>query len=151
MKIHIETVGKDREERIVIECYEVREEVSEIINFVKSKDTTLTAYMDSKIFYISIQDIFYIDTVDNKVFVYLEEKVYELKNKLYEIESLYAGRYFFRCSKSVIINLMKIESIKPGLNSRFIAKLYNGEEIIISRKYVADLRRSYRGGWHESY
>lgn len=145
MRIHIETVAKEKEERIVIECYEVREEISEIINFVKSKDTKLTAYMDSKVFYISLQDIFYIDTVDNKVFVYLEEKVYELKNKLYELEALYAGRYFFRCSKSVIINLMKIDCIKPALNSRFIAKMKNGEEIIISRKYITELRKKFQG------
>ncbi len=145
MKIHIETVGKDQEEQVVIECYEVREEISEIINFVKTRDTTLAAYVDSQIFYISLQDIYYIDTVDNKVFVYLEEKVYELKNKLYELESLYAQRCFFRCSKSVIINLMKIECITPALNSRFVAKLHNKEEIIISRKYVTDLKDRLQG------
>lgn len=145
MRIHIETVGKEKEERIVIECYEIREDISEIIDFVKSKDTTLTAYMDSKVFYISLQDIYYIDTVDNKVFVYLEDSVYELKNKLYELESLYAVRSFFRCSKSVIINLMKIECIKPAMNSRFVAKLKNGEEVIISRKYVADLKKKLQG------
>lgn len=145
MKIHIETVGTEKEERVVIECYEIREEISEIISFIKSKDSNLAAYMDSKVYYISLQDIYYIDTVDNKVFVYLEDKVYELKTKLYELESLYAGRSFFRCSKSVIVNLMKIECMKPSLNSRFIAKLINGEEIIISRKYVADLKKKLQG------
>lgn len=145
MKIRIETVGKEEEEQIVIACYEVREEISEIIEFVKSRDTTLTAYVDSQIFHISLQDIYYIDTVDNRVFVYLDEKVYELKNKLYELESLYAQRCFFRCSKSVIVNLMKIDSITPALNSRFAARLQNGEEIIISRKYVPDLKNKLQG------
>jgi DNA-binding LytR/AlgR family response regulator len=146
MRIHIETVSKDKEERILIECYEVREEITDIVNFIKSKDATLTAYMDSKVFYISLQDIYYIDTVDNKVFVYLEDKVYEIKNKLYELESLYSGSSFFRCSKSVIVNLMKIECIKLALNSRFVAKLKNGEEIIITRKYVGDLKKKLQGG-----
>jgi len=82
MRIHIETVAKEKEERIVIECYEVREEISEIINFVKSKDTKLTAYMDSKVFYISLQDIFYIDTVDNKVFVLDQYYVAVADNKI---------------------------------------------------------------------
>lgn len=145
MRIHIETVSKDKEERILIECYEVREEITEIINYVKSKDSTLTAYMDSEVFYISLQDIYYIDTVDNKVFIYLEDKVYEIKNKLYELEALYSGSSFFRCSKSVIVNLMKIECIKPAINSRFVAKLKNSEEIIITRKYVADLKKKLQG------
>ncbi|MDD4112383.1 MAG: LytTR family DNA-binding domain-containing protein [Herbinix sp.] len=141
MRIYIKCVSRDKEERILIECYEVREEISNIIDFVKLKDTTLTAYMDQEEFYISLHDIFYIDSVDNKVFVYLKDKVYELRNKLYELESLYGGRSFFRCSKSVIVNLMKIECIKPALNSRFVAKMKNGEEVIISRKYVPELKK----------
>jgi DNA-binding LytR/AlgR family response regulator len=145
VKIHVETVGKEKEEQIVIECYEVRDEISEIISFIKSRDTMLTAYADSQIFHISLQDIYYIDTVDNKVFVYLEQKVYELKNKLYELECLCDHKCFFRCSKSVIVNLMKIECIKPALNSRFVAKLHNSEEIIISRKYVPDLKHKLHG------
>lgn len=145
MKIHIRRVSKDKEERILIECYEVRDEISEIIDFVKSKDMTLAAYMDQEVFYISLHDIYYIDSVDNKVFVYLKDRVYELKNRLYEFESLYAGRSFFRCSKSVIVNLMKIECIKPALNSRFVAKMKNGEEVIISRKYVPELKNKLQG------
>ena len=146
MKIYIRSVSKDIEERIMIECHEVREDIKEIVDFVKSKDTTLTAYMDQDVFYISLHDIYYIDSVDNKVFVYLKDKVYELKNKLYEFESLYAGKSFFRCSKSVIVNLIKIECIKPALNSRFVAKMKNGEEVIISRKYIPDLKQKLQGG-----
>lgn len=145
MKIHIETVTKEKEEQIIIECYEIRQEISEIVNFVKTRDATLEAYLDSQIFYISIQDIFYMDTVDNKVFVYLEEKVYELKNKLYELESLFAGKHFFRCSKSAIVNLMKIDSLAPAFNGRLVAKLINGEEIVISRKYVNELKIKLQG------
>lgn len=147
MKIYIRSVSRDKEERIMIECHEVREEITEIIEFVKSKDTTLTAYIDQEVFYISLHDIYYIDSVDNKVFVYLKDKVYELKNKLYEFESLYSGKRFFRCSKSAIVNLMKIECIKPALNSRFVAKMKNGEEVIISRKYVPDLKQKLQGDY----
>ena len=35
---------------------------------------------------------------------------------------------------------MKIKSIKPALSGRYTALLKNGEEIVISRKYVADLK-----------
>ena len=69
-----------------------------------------------------------------------------MKRKLYELESIYEGKRFFRCSKSVIVNLMKIESIKPALNSRFMAKLANGEAVIISRQYVPQLKEKLKGG-----
>jgi len=41
---------------------------------------------------------------------------------------------------------MKIESIKPALNSRFMAKLTNGEVVIISRQYVPQLKEKLKGG-----
>jgi len=146
MKINVETINKTKEEQVLIQCYEVTVKVDEIIEFVKSRDTTLTAYYDSQIQPIFLQDIYYIETVDNKVFAYLESQVYELKIKLYEFESLYGERRFFRCSKSVIVNLMKIEYMKPALNGRFTAKLKNRENVIISRQYVTELKKKLKGG-----
>ena len=51
-----------------------------------------------------------------------------------------------RVSKSMIVNLMKITSVRPALNGRFSAVLKNGEEIIISRKYVPALKQILKGG-----
>lgn len=146
MNINVETIEKTKEEQVLIQCYDVTEDIAEIIRFVKSRDTTLEAYGESRIYHIFLQDIYYIEAVDNKVFAYLENDVYELKSKLYELESTYVGKSFFRCSKSVIINLMKIESIKPALNGRFMAKLKNGETTIISRQYVPQLKEKLKGG-----
>lgn len=144
MKINVEMIDRKKEEQVLIQCYEVTQQVSEIINFVKSRETSLTAYYDSQIHFIHLQDIYYIETVDNKVFAYLESKVYELKMKLYEFEELYGGN-FLRCSKAVIVNLMKIEFIKPALNGRFTATLINKENVIISRQYVSVLKNKLKG------
>ena len=46
----------------------------------------------------------------------------------------------------MIVNLMKITSVRPALNGRFLAVLKNGEEIIISRKYVPSLKNILKGG-----
>ena len=64
----------------------------------------------------------------------------------YEIEHLPEEKQFLRVSKSVIVNLMKIKAIKPALNGRFIAVLQNGEEVIISRKYVSALKNKLKEG-----
>ncbi|MEA5094307.1 MAG: LytTR family DNA-binding domain-containing protein [Sedimentibacter saalensis] len=146
MKINVEIIDKKKEEQLLIECYEVTQQIDEIINFVKSRDTSLTAYYESQIYFVYLKDIYYIEAVDNKVFAYLENKVYELKIKLYEFEELYGETNFFRCSKSVIVNLMKIEYIKPALNGRFMATLNNSEKVIISRQYVAELKERLKGG-----
>ena len=38
------------------------------------------------------------------------------------------------------MNLMRVSYLRPGLNGRLSARLTNGEDIIISRKYVNALK-----------
>ena len=86
-------------------------------------------------------DVFYIEAVDNKTFLYCKHEVYESKQKLYELEEL-AMSDFLRISKSVIVNLSKIKSLSPSLSGRLEAVLMNGEKVIISRQYVNELKKS---------
>lgn len=141
MKVHIEGIRKAEDEIVLIRCVKVNEEVREIASFVKSRDDLLTGYENDQIYQIALQDIYYFEGVDNKVYAYLKNRVYEMKCKLYELEEQYEKRQFFRCSKSVIINLLKMECVKPALNGRFTARLLNGEQVIISRQYVPELKK----------
>ena len=72
-------------------------------------------------------------------------KVYETRHKLYELEEMLQEKRFLRVSKSTLLNLMKVSSIKPALNSRFTAVLFSGEQIVISRKYVPALKKTLKG------
>jgi DNA-binding LytR/AlgR family response regulator len=56
-------------------------------------------------------------------------------------EDVSAKSSLFRCSKSMILNADKIDYIHPLFSGRFEAVLSNGEAVIVSRKYVADLKR----------
>lgn len=56
-------------------------------------------------------------------------------------EDVSAKSSLFQCSKSMILNADKIDYIRPSLSGRFEAVLSNGEAVIVSRKYVADLKR----------
>ena len=94
---------------------------------------------------IAVSDIFYIESVDNKTFIYCKNREYETKQKLYELEEILREKHFLRVSKSVLLNLMKVSSIKPALNSRFTAVLFSGEQVIISRKYVPELKKALKG------
>ena len=91
---------------------------------------------------VAVSDILYIETVDNKSFVYTQKNVYETKQKLYELEEMLKEKRFLRISKSMLLNLMKVSSIKPALNSGFTAELISGEQVVITRKYVADLQKA---------
>jgi DNA-binding LytR/AlgR family response regulator len=101
----------------------------------------LIAYVGNEIHRVSPSDIFYIETVDNKTFLYCESDVYEAKQKLYELEELRMTD-FLRISKSVIVNLSKIKSLAPSMSGKLEATLKNGERVVISRQYVNELKKN---------
>lgn len=145
VKVSVTQIGKDREERAIIQCYEISDDVKSIVSFIKTTGVTLAGYTEERASQIPLQDIYFVEAVDNKVFACTAKKVYELKCKLYEFETRYESRRFFRCSKSFVINLMKIDSVRPALNGRLAATLLNGEEVIISRQYVPALKKRLLG------
>lgn len=143
MKISIKEIGTDEEEEIIIRCHQVNQEILELYQTIKKNQNCIAVTYKEEIYKLPIRDIFYFETVDNKAFFYCVDKVYETKLKLYEFEELSEGTSFFRASKSVILNADKIRCVKPALNGRFEATLENGEKVIISRQYVADLKKAF--------
>ena len=123
----------------------ISDEVREIIAFVKSRQGQLTGTADERQYEIAVSDVFYIESVDNRNFIYTKDKVYETRQKLYELEDMLIEKHFLRVSKSTLLNLMKVSSIKPALNSRFTAVLFSGEQIVITRKYVPELKKALKG------
>lgn len=142
MKITIETPGPGEEDEIIVRCASLDDKVMNLICALKTEqDDKLTGYLDDKIVRLSPKDIFYFESVDNKVFAYTGKGVYEVHKKLYEIEDEYSYTDFLRISKSTIINVAKIAYLRPSFNGRFEANLKNNEKIIISRQYVLDLKK----------
>ncbi len=140
MKIVMEEPPEGEEEQIIIRCRRMTPELLRALALLKAQDT-LIAYGGNEIHRLRPAGIYYIDVVDNKTFIYLKDKVYESKQKLYELEQALANGDFLRVSKSVILNLSKIKSLSPALSGRFEALLDNGERIIISRQYMSDLKK----------
>ena len=145
MQTRITKIDRNKPELIEIQCHSISEEVREIVAFVKSRQGQLTGTADERQYEISISDIFYIESVDNKAFIYTKSKVYETRQKLYELEEMLRKKHFLRVSKSTLLNLMKVSAIKPALNSRFTAVLFSGEQIVITRKYVPELKKALKG------
>ena len=145
MQTKITRTEQDKPEIVEIHCHYVSDEVREIVAFVKSRQGQLTGIADDKLYEIAVTDIFYIESVDNKSFICTKDKVYETKQKLYELEEILKEKHFLRVAKAMLLNLMKVRAIKPSLNSRFITELYSGEQVVISRKYVSALKKALKG------
>ena len=140
MKISIEEINKELEEEILIRCHEVDDEIYEIVNKLETENLIVLGYQNDRVHRIKLSDIYYFEAVDGKVFIYCKDNVFEVKQKLYELEELCKEKNCFRASKSTILNIAKISSIHPSISGRFEAVLDNGERAVVSRQYVPVLK-----------
>lgn len=141
MKITIQDISPGEEEEIIVRCRDLDEALLRLIHELKTRRGKFTITDNDKIRQVDAKDVYYFEAVDNKVFLCLEQEVFEIKHKLYEIEEEYANTDFFRASKSVIINLAKVKQFAPDFGGRFEAQMKNGEKLIISRQYVPGLKK----------
>lgn len=145
MRVSIRKI-KDGKEQVIIECQRVTPDIEDICSYIRSKGTALSGTADGQnVERFNLQSVYYFEALDEKVFAYTKEKVYEVKARLYEVEQAYSASYFVRCSKSVVLNLMLLESISPALNGRFCAHMKNGEKLIISRQYAPAVKQRIMG------
>lgn len=140
MKISFENITSHEEEEVIIRCYEVNEDLLEWVNKLKKHKSNLIGYNGNAIYQLNLSNVYYFESVDNKVFIYCRNEIYESKQKLYELEELCDHRRFFRASKSTIVNISKISHVKPSISGRFEATMENGEKLMVSRQYVPMLK-----------
>jgi DNA-binding LytR/AlgR family response regulator len=88
---------------------------------------------------IPYQDIFYIESQEEKTILYTHHDSYLSPYRLYEIEAW--GDPFTRISKSVIVNLNHLQSFKPLFNSKLEASMTNGDRLEVSRMYLQEIKR----------
>lgn len=141
MRIIIDKSNIYDEPEVIVKCRELDNTMQRVIAAIRLANGKLIGKQDAVSHLIDAQDVYYFESVDNKVFAYTDKQIYETSLRLYEIESRFEDTNFFRASKSVIANLAKISSFQAVFNGRFEAKLLNGEKIIISRQYVASLKQ----------
>lgn len=128
------------EPEVTIAYREMTKSVKRVADYVRYVDQTLLCKKENEEFGILINDIFYLESVDKKVFVYCEKEVFRSNYKLYELEEMLSRTGFVRVSKSVLLNVEKLIGIKTLVNSKLEAKLSNGESIYVTRKYLKDIR-----------
>ena len=108
MELNVKRVPNEEPEVLEIRCHKVTDDIEEIISFVKSRQGQLSTMQEGQRVEIPLVDIFYAESVDNRLFVYTAKDNYEVRLKLYELEDMLRGKTFIRVQKGMLLNLMKI-------------------------------------------
>ncbi|CUU49309.1 LytTR family DNA-binding domain-containing protein [Clostridium beijerinckii] len=143
MKVSINIISSELEEEVIFNVHNVQEKITEAIELLTSSNEVIKHLLgrkEEKYYKVNVDEIFYIESIDRKVFIYTKTQTYEISEKLYILEEQLAGMNFIRISKSLLLNIDKIHSFYPKLSGNLEALLTNNEKVIISRRYVANLK-----------
>ncbi|MGN0395207.1 MAG: LytTR family DNA-binding domain-containing protein [Coprococcus sp.] len=136
---------KEGEEEVIINCYAMSPEIERLLKFLNGGPTRLIGWNDKKQMVIEPESILYIESVEGKIFAYTDVDVIKLDYTLFQIEEILCSINFFRCSKSMIINIDMVASLRSLPSNRIDAMMKNGEHIMISRTYASDFRKRLKG------
>ena len=81
------------------------------------------------------EDVFYLEIVERKLYVYLEKEVWQLEGGLQEVTDDYEKYGLVRISKSMAVNIGKVKNITSDINARIRLRLLNNEVVIMNRAY----------------
>ena len=141
MKITIVEDPNVNETEISIVCAKMTDEIKNIVSNISTVGLTFMGRKGNETFIVPIDDIFYFESVDGKIFFYTQNETYEAEARLYQVEESLKSLKFSRISKTVIANLDKMLSIKKAENSRLVATLKNKEKLVVSRQYVSEIKK----------
>lgn len=131
------------EVEITINCPHIDNQLEQLIKQINQLHISLTGTRDGRTYSLSIDNLYYIESIDNQTFLYEEKEVYKSDLKLYEFDQLLLDTYFIRISKNLIVNTAHINNVRALLNGKFEATLTNNEKIIINRHYVKAFKEKF--------
>lgn len=84
---------------------------------------------------IHSNDIYYIEVIDKKVFVYTKENVYRVYGSFTTCKEKIKVPYFIAINATTIVNIHHIASFHTIADCKRLVKLDNNETLIVSRKF----------------
>lgn len=144
LKIDIQKI-ESGEEELILRYLEETDRIRAILDVLRSDGEKLYGKKDSETVSVIPGDILYIESVDDKIFAYTAGEVIRLEGSLAGIIQKLNDDRFFRCSKSMIINIDKVERLRSLSSNRIDATMEGGEHILISRTYASEFRRILKG------
>ena len=131
---------REGEDELILNYRQLNPEVEKVIAFMDQNQKKMIGRVDGETILFSPEEILYIEKVDGRTFAYTVDRVVQVDLSLSTAELILEDVSFFRCSKSMIVNVNKVEKLKSLPSNRIDATMKGGEHIMISRTYASEFR-----------
>ena len=145
MKLTMNKISQGDDE-LIIRYREMNKQIEMIAALTEGKTSKISARYNDEMILLNPEAILYLESVDGVTWAYLADKVCRIYESLEKAALAWGERGFFRCSKSMVINIYRISTLKSEPGNRILAMMENGEKVMISRRYARELRRILKGG-----
>ena len=141
MKISMQINAAFQETELLIRSPQITPEIEQILAALHLLERKITVTTGEGTTVLDAAEIVYAESVDRRTFVYTGTDCFETKLRLYELEELLEPCGFLRISKSCLVQVRRIRSLRADLNRRLRLTLETGEQIIVSRQYADTLKQ----------
>ena len=129
---------------VIIEYPEWNDSVESLVRKIGRMDISFVGKTEEGSVSMGISDVYYIENVERKLFIYTEGDVYRFDGSMSDIESRIEDTALVRISRTCIMNTDHLKEIRQIRNSHLEAVMDNDEKLIVSRKYLPDIKRIFR-------
>ena len=140
MKYTIEHISQGENE-VILRCHSPSAEMEQLIRFLEFQNRKIIGSKDGIRIVLAPFQILYVESMEGRTFAYTESEVIQMEYSLAQLEQMLGTINFFRCSKSMILNIDKVRELRSLASNRIEATMCNGERIMISRTYASDFRK----------
>lgn len=147
MKTMIKIISQNEEEMAKLFVRNLDGDVKGLEEYIQRetfRKRRLAGYKEREIVYLDYAEVFYIDSLEGRQTIHSVKGEFVSPKRLYELEEE-LRLPMSRISKSVILNLEKVERYIPRANGVMEAKLMDGTSVYISRRYLKAVMERVKG------
>lgn len=132
-------IEKVDEEKVLIYANERTKLVDEIESLVLTSDVDITGTYNDEIIKININDVSCFLSENNKVFALINDKKYQIKQRLYQIEEMNLAS-FIKINQSCLANKKKIKKFESTIGGSLRVVFKNGYIDYIARRELKNVK-----------
>lgn len=126
------------------ESHSIRKIISDLSSYQPAYLELIPTRTGERITLFRVEDVLWFDSEHSISFAHLEDRKYDIRYTLEELEAKLNPRYFFRIHRSIIVNLHRIGSMVPWFNGQYRITLNDKmkTELTVSRGRAQELKKN---------
>lgn len=142
MELEIKINEKEPGTRVVIHTPRMNREVEELVKRLEPDlPDKLVGFEQELATILEPEQIVRVYAENQKVMAEVETRIYQLKMRLYEVETILDVRKFARISHSEIVNLSHVKQMDLSFTGTICMRLSNGKTSFVSRRYMPKIKK----------